>query len=618
MTEQFKERFRAARRAYIAKQYASMNPRQLEAVLTTQGPVLLLAGAGSGKTTVLINRIANLIRFGSGADSPELPEGVTEEDVLFLEAQAALDRPTEPGRADALAAYEPAAPWSIIAITFTNKAANELKDRLTRMIGGTVGEDVWAMTFHSACCRILRREIELLGYSSSFTIYDTTDSERVIKEILKEFNLDDKIFVPRKVLGAISKAKDKQQGAAEFRKDVGDDYRLRRIADIYEEYAKRLKASNAVDFDDIILLTVQLLQNFEDVRDYYQRKFRYVLIDEYQDTNHLQYLLASLLAGRYENICVVGDDDQSIYRFRGATIRNILDFENEYHGAKVIRLEQNYRSTQSILDAANAVIKHNTGRKGKQLWTNNGVGDKILHYEALSEQDEANFVANQILSEAGASGYRDFAILYRTNAQSNALEAAFKPNTDSLAPVSVIGNVNTVPEGMVPESDTANLAVMGYDPRLYSKGRSPLEAASMGIKMRDDETAIRANIVSLAGEGYEKYIKYVCALVCAVMLVSPLCGLDISAVLPGAELSDTGTPGELAVYENRASEYISETVYSEYGIKPLGVNIKIEWVGESPTVTHISLALPEGSGKADAIREYLAAEYGGEVEIIGS
>ena len=428
MTEQFEERFRAARRAYIAKQYASMNPRQLEAVLTTQGPVLLLAGAGSGKTTVLINRIANLIRFGSGADSPELPEGVTEEDVLFLEAQAALDRPTEPGRADALAAYEPAAPWSIIAITFTNKAANELKDRLTRMIGGTVGEDVWAMTFHSACCRILRREIERLGYSSSFTIYDTTDSERVIKEILKEFNLDDKIFVPRKVLGAISKAKDKQQGAAEFRKDVGDDYRLRRIADIYEEYAKRLKASNAVDFDDIILLTVQLLQNFEDVRRYYQRKFRYVLIDEYQDTNHLQYLLASLLAGGHENICVVGDDDQSIYRFRGATIRNILDFENEYHGAKVIRLEQNYRSTQSILDAANAVIKHNTGRKGKQLWTNNGVGDKILHYEALSEQDEANFVANQILSEAGTSGYRDFAILYRTNAQSNALEAAFKRN----------------------------------------------------------------------------------------------------------------------------------------------------------------------------------------------
>ncbi len=428
MTEQFEERFRAARRAYIAKQYGSMNPRQLEAVLTTQGPVLLLAGAGSGKTTVLINRIANLIRFGSGADSPELPEGVTEDDVLFLEAQAALDRPTEPGRADALAAYEPAAPWSIIAITFTNKAANELKDRLTRMIGGTVGEDVWAMTFHSACCRILRRDIDRLGYSCSFTIYDSADSERVIKEILNERGWTTRSLCRAKVLGAISKAKDKQQGAAEFRKDVGDDYRLRRIADIYEEYAKRLKASNAVDFDDIILLTVQLLQNFEDVRRYYQRKFRYVLIDEYQDTNHLQYLLASLLAGGHENICVVGDDDQSIYRFRGATIRNILDFENEYHGAKVIRLEQNYRSTQSILDAANAVIKHNTGRKGKQLWTNNGVGDKILHYEALSEQDEANFVANQILSEAGASGYRDFAILYRTNAQSNALEAAFKRN----------------------------------------------------------------------------------------------------------------------------------------------------------------------------------------------
>ena len=425
MTENFEARFAAARRAYIARQFSDMNPRQLEAVLTTRGPLLLLAGAGSGKTTVLINRIANLIRYGCGADSSEVPDGVTEDDVLFLEAEAAA--PTLEGRerADELAALHPALPWSIIAITFTNKAANELKERLSNMLGSEAN-DVWAMTFHSACCRILRREIERIGYDRSFTIYDTADSERVMKEILRDRNLDEKLFPPRQVLGMISRAKDKQCGPEDFAKDVGDDYRLKRIAELYAEYRKRLKGANAVDFDDIILLTVQILQEYEDVREYYQKKFRYVLIDEYQDTNRLQYLLASLLAGYYENICVVGDDDQSIYRFRGATIQNILDFENQYHGTKVIRLEQNYRSTQSILDAANAVISNNRGRKGKHLWTNNGVGDKLLHYEAANESDEASFVANQILSESGGHDFKDFAILYRTNAQSNALEYAFK------------------------------------------------------------------------------------------------------------------------------------------------------------------------------------------------
>ena len=425
MDRNFEERFIAARRKYIARQFSNMNDRQLEAVLTTQGPLLLLAGAGSGKTTVLIHRIANLIRFGCGSDSKEVPETVTEDDLHFLEAQA--EHPTADGaaRADELAALYPAAPWSIIAITFTNKAANELKERLSNMLGPEAA-DVWAMTFHSACCRILRREIERLGYDRSFTIYDTTDSERVMKEILRDNNIDEKVFPPRNVLGMISKAKDKMQTPQEFAKTAGDDYRLKRIALFYEEYQKRLKNANAVDFDDIILLTVRILQEYEDVRDYYQRKFRYVLIDEYQDTNHLQYLLASLLAGRYENICVVGDDDQSIYRFRGATIENILDFESQYHGAKAIRLEQNYRSTQSILDAANAVIANNRGRKGKHLWTNNGVGERILCYEAMNESDEANFVANNILSESRGRNLKDYAILYRTNAQSNALEYAFK------------------------------------------------------------------------------------------------------------------------------------------------------------------------------------------------
>ena len=425
MTKNFEERFVEARRSYIANQFSHMNPRQLEAVLTTEGPLLLLAGAGSGKTTVLIHRIVNLLRFGNGSDSPEVPYWVTEEDVLFLEAEVA--HPTMEGteRAEALCRLDPAAPWSVIAITFTNKAANELKSRLASMLGPSA-EDVWAMTFHSACCRILRREIDRLGYDRSFTIYDTSDSERVIKEILKERNLDEKIFPPRSVLGMFSKAKDKMRSPADFAFDAGDDYRMKRIAELYGEYQKCLKASNALDFDDIILLTVQLLQNFEEVREYYQRKFRYVLIDEYQDTNHLQYLLSSLLAGGYRNICVVGDDDQSIYRFRGATIENILSFEKQYRGAKLIRLEQNYRSTQMILDAANSVISNNRGRKGKKLWTNNGEGERILHYEASNETDEANFVLNSILSEGKGQNYKNFAILYRTNAQSNALEGACK------------------------------------------------------------------------------------------------------------------------------------------------------------------------------------------------
>ena len=425
MAQSLEQRFLTARKEYIIRQFSRMNPMQLEAVLTTEGPLLLLAGAGSGKTTVLINRIANLIRFGCAAGSDELARPVTEEDVCFLEGELAKPHEENRAAADELCALHPAAPWSIIAITFTNKAANELKERLTAMLGPEAN-DVWAMTFHSACCRILRREIERIGYDRSFTIYDTADSERVIKEILRDRNLDEKTFPPRSVLGMISKAKDQMASPEAFAKDVGDDYRLKRIAELYKEYQSRLKASNAVDFDDIILLTVQILQQFEDVRDYYQRKFRYVLIDEYQDTNHLQYLLASLLAGRYENICVVGDDDQSIYRFRGATIRNILDFEKEYKGARVIRLEQNYRSTQSILDAANAVISNNHGRKGKKLWTNNGAGDNILFYEAYNESDEANFVANNILTESHGKNFKDFAILYRTNAQSNAMEYAFK------------------------------------------------------------------------------------------------------------------------------------------------------------------------------------------------
>ncbi|MDR0890279.1 MAG: UvrD-helicase domain-containing protein [Oscillospiraceae bacterium] len=431
MTTTLNERFLAARRAYIERQFSRMNDRQLEAVRQTEGPLLLLAGAGSGKTTVLINRIANIMRFGCASCSDEIPEGITQADIEFLEGEPEADIL----RADTLCSLRPAQPWNIIAITFTNKAANELKERLCAMLGAQAN-DVWAMTFHSACCRILRREIERLGYDRSFTIYDSTDSEHLLKEILRDLNLDDKIFVPRAILGMISKAKDAQNSPQDFKKDMGGDFRMQRIADVYAEYQKRLRSANALDFDDIILLTVQILQEFDEVRDYYQRKFRYVLIDEYQDTNNLQYLLASLLAGRYENICVVGDDDQSIYRFRGATIENILNYEKHYEDAKVIRLEQNYRSTQTILDAANGVISNNLGRKGKRLWTSNGKGESICLYEAYNESDEARFVADNILSEAQGKHFKDFAVLYRTNAQSNAIEQACKK---SGVPYRIIG-----------------------------------------------------------------------------------------------------------------------------------------------------------------------------------
>ena len=429
MTEQIDSRFLSARRRYIASQFAQLNTMQQEAVLTTEGPLLLLAGAGSGKTTVLINRIANIMRFGRGSDSNEIPDTITEEDVSFLESLGEEFNEYDRWRADNLCAVERAVPWSIIAITFTNKAANELKDRLSTLLGPEA-QDIWAMTFHSACCRILRRDIERMGYTRSFTIYDTSDSERIMKDIIKDMGLDDKTFPAKYVLGAISKEKDKMVSPETMleRAEASGDIRSLHIAKAYTRYQKQLKDNNALDFDDIIYVTVQLLQQNDDVRKYYQRKFKYVLVDEYQDTNHMQYLLTSLLAGGYENICVVGDDDQSIYRFRGATIENILNFEKQYRGSRTIRLEQNYRSTQSILNAANAVIAHNLGRKGKRLWTANGQGEPITVYEASDEGSEGNFVAGKILSGSKGKNFKDYAILYRTNAQSNAMEFSLKRN----------------------------------------------------------------------------------------------------------------------------------------------------------------------------------------------
>lgn len=390
----FETRFLRARRELIRADFHNLNDRQQEAVLATEGPLLILAGAGSGKTTVLIHRIANLLKYGCASDSDELPSDA-DENMLSLLEQGGPE-------AERCAALHRVEPWRILAITFTNKAAQELKNRLEDRLGPEAN-DIWACTFHSACVRILRRDADKLGFSDSFTIYDTADSQSLLKRILKDMDIDEKSFPPRSVLGEISRAKDSRLGPKEYAQYArsASDFRLGKIAQIYEEYMRRMFAANAMDFDDLIFFTVKLLAEQEEVRSYWQRRFRYVLIDEYQDTNHLQYLLASLLAGGWGNICVVGDDDQSIYKFRGATIENILSFESQFPGCRTIRLEQNYRSTSHILDAANAVIRNNVGRKGKELWTDAGSGFKIQQYTAENENEEAQYVAAHIMSAYG-------------------------------------------------------------------------------------------------------------------------------------------------------------------------------------------------------------------------
>jgi len=401
-----------------------MNDRQREAIFTARGAVLILAGAGSGKTTVIINRIAYLLHYGNAYLSTYFPESITEEDIDFL--QDYLDgKETGVDRVRDLIAVYPARPWNVLAITFTNKAANELKERLSAMLG-TVAEDVNAGTFHSICVRILRRDIERLGYQRSFTIYDADDSLRVVKDCLSALNISEKMFPPKSVQHEISSAKDKLITPRAYEAQISSDYRKETIAKVYELYQRRLKEANAVDFDDIIMLTVELLEKHADVLTHYQDRFRYVLVDEYQDTNHAQYRLVSLLSNMHRNLCVVGDDDQSIYKFRGATIENILSFEKQFDDAKVIRLEQNYRSTQNILDAANAVIKNNSERKGKNLWTANGSGEPITLYRAGDETAEAEYVTQQILENVkNGAKYSDHAILYRMNAQSQNMERYF-------------------------------------------------------------------------------------------------------------------------------------------------------------------------------------------------
>lgn len=416
------ERIVKARKLYIAHQFPGLNDMQLKAVMATEGPLLVLAGAGSGKTTVLINRIANLIKYGRASDSNEIHYAPSIDVCESIERGENV--------VNSYISVGPVDPWRILAITFTNKAAGEIKDRLSAMLG-EIAEDIWACTFHSACVRILRREAEKIGYVKNFVIYDTSDCQSLIKQILKDYNLDDKIFAPKTVLSEISRAKDSLLSSEEYceQAESVNDIRKKKIGEIYKEYSRRMFSSDAMDFDDLIYLTVRILKTDEDVRHYWQNRFKYILIDEYQDTNNMQYELASILAEKHKNICVVGDDDQSIYAFRGATIENILSFEDEYKLCRTIRLEQNYRSTGHILNAANAVIRKNTGRKSKELWTNRDNGSPLTLYVSESETEEAGYVASKIFSSYGRGGnWSDNAVLYRMNAQSNQIEYALKRN----------------------------------------------------------------------------------------------------------------------------------------------------------------------------------------------
>lgn len=429
------------RKKIIEKQFSRMNPMQKKAIFNVNGPVLVLAGAGSGKTTVLVNRIANLIKFGNAYNSSYVRFEPTESDIEIMKAY--LNGETNDlFDVEDLLSDRPANPWQILAITFTNKAARELKERLEKMLGPSAN-DIWASTFHSSCARILRQNGQRLGYSSHFTIYDSDDSKRLMKECQKYLGIEDKLLSHKTILNEISMAKDSLVSPEEFEKTYSNDIRMSKIAAAYKEYQKRLKLADAMDFDDIIVNTVKLLESCPDVLEYYQNKFKYIMVDEYQDTNHAQYRLVSLLAEKYRNLCVVGDDDQSIYRFRGATIENILSFEDQYDECLVIKLEENYRSTQNILDAANEVIAHNEQRKGKELWTGNGAGEKINVITAYDEMDEAKLIKEKIFSLTSGEGseqfsFSDIAVLYRMNAQSNAIEQVF---VRSGIPYRVIGGL---------------------------------------------------------------------------------------------------------------------------------------------------------------------------------
>ncbi len=419
-----------AKQRIFHKAYAFLNDKQREAVFTANGPLLVLAGAGSGKTTVLVQRIAYLIKYGNAFLSEYVPENLLFEPYIEkLEAIAAEENASREQIESALATLvcDPARPYEILAITFTNKAANEIKERLETLLGEDA-RDVWAGTFHSVCAKLLRMYIDRLGFERTFTIYDTDDQKRLMTAILKEFEVSDKTFPVRTVLNEISRAKEKLLSPDDYEGTIGThDLRRRTILRLYREYEMRKQSANALDFDDLIFLTVKLFETDEELLEKYRLKFRYILVDEYQDTNRAQFKLTQMLCNKQNNIMVVGDDDQSIYRFRGATIDNILNFDRIFSGTKVVKLEQNYRSSGVIVSAANRVIEHNKGRKGKTLWTGNAEGEKITVCHLDNQNSEAQYIVNRItdLVADGSYTFSDFAVLYRMNAQSNALETVF-------------------------------------------------------------------------------------------------------------------------------------------------------------------------------------------------
>lgn len=437
--QELDKRYLRAKRALFDKVFgADLNPEQCRAVFTAKGPLLVLAGAGSGKTTVLVNRISYLIKYGNAYFSTDVPEGLTEEAVAAIEYALELDVDEV---AELLPGFitEPCPPWAVLAITFTNKAAREIKERLARTFDDeSISASINTGTFHSVCLRILRKYGERLGYRQGFSIYDTDDKKRMISDCMKQLEIDEKLLAPRAVADAISRAKDELKGPDDM--EISFDPRSKKIIEIYRLYDKRMLENNAVDFDDIIMKTVELLTDHEDIRAYYQRKFRYVLVDEYQDTNYAQFILTKLLSDGYRNIMVVGDDDQSIYKFRGATIENILNFDKTYEDATVIKLEQNYRSTATILDAANAVINHNTDRHQKKLWCDKGEGDKITLKEATSPDDEGRYILDKISAgvRVGGRKYSDYAVLYRVNALGRSLQTSF---AKSGIPYKVLGDM---------------------------------------------------------------------------------------------------------------------------------------------------------------------------------
>lgn len=460
--ESTKLEYNIIKKKLFDKYYSHLNKEQRECVYTVNGPLMILAGAGSGKTTVLVNRLSHIVRYGDAYYNDWVPSGITEKDLIEMNNALSFGK-DELGRYLTRFSLMPPPAWAVLAVTFTNKAANEIKARVEKSFGEDSDEakDMWTGTFHSICMRILRRWGDLLGYEAGFGIADTDDQKKLVAECMKELNIDTKLLPVKSVISDISNAKNHLMTPGEYRDEFSKDVRLRKIADIYGLYQKKLKSSNLLDFDDIIMQTVVLIENFEDVRNNLQNRFRFICIDEYQDTNHAQFRLVSLLSGFYKNLMVVGDDDQSIYKFRGATIENILTFDQTYPDAKVIRLEQNYRSTKTILDAANKVIAKNRERKGKNLWTDGDTGEKINVSKLSNQLEEAKFISDTVseMHEDGES-FRSFAVLYRTNSMSRAIEQAFAKSgvpyrmlgslrffdrqeiKDVLAYISVINNPN--------------------------------------------------------------------------------------------------------------------------------------------------------------------------------